>query len=475
MHIKKIALIILSGILFTACKNEAKNKKDEHENPNVLLIIVDDMSVADLGCYGNDFHETPNIDNLAGKGMQFTNAYAASPVCSPTRASIMTGQSPATLNLTDWITGKPSWSSEKLLAPKFRHDLPAEEITIAEYFKESGYKTASFGKWHLGGEGSLPTDHGFDINIAGNHAGLPPSYFYPYTDGDFVLPDLNKNGEKGEFLSDRLTNEAINWMVKNKNEPFFMYLSYFSVHVWLETKLELKNKYINKSANETYSSYTNPVYAGMIESLDQNVGKLIDSLEHHNIIENTIIVFYSDNGGLHKDESENTPATDNGIFREGKGHLYEGGIREPLIFYWEGQIKPGQKTKALFSSYDFLPTLTSLCNITTKPCEGLNFANHIINNDTIEERALFWHYPHYSYQEGKPSGAIREGDYKLIEFFEDNSIELYNLSTDPGETENIAKQNPEVANELLKKLHDWQEKTDAQMPTKNPDYVPESK
>jgi arylsulfatase A-like enzyme len=456
--------------MLLGCENDVSKKRGEHTNPNVLLILIDDMGIADLGCYGNDFHETPNIDSMAANGIQFMNAYASSPVCSPTRASLLTGKYPSTLNITDWITGKPSWPTEKLKAPEFLHQLPKEEVTIAEHFAENGYKTASFGKWHLGGEGSLPTDHGFDTNVAGNHAGLPPSYFYPYEHGDFILPDLNKNGQPGEFLTDRLTDEATNWIIENENQPFFMYLSYFTVHVWLETKSELKEKYIQKANEKHFKSFTNPVYAGMIETLDKNVGKIMDSLSMNNLLENTLIVFYSDNGGLHKDESENTPATHNGIYREGKGHLYEGGIREPLIFFWKDHIEPHQKTQAVFTTVDIFPTLTELCKLESSATEGISFADHILSNDSINERSVFWHYPHYSYQEGEPSGAIREGNYKLIEFFEDNRVELYDLSIDPSETRNLADQYPEIAKILLDKLHNWQMKTDAQMPVNNPNY-----
>jgi arylsulfatase A-like enzyme len=459
-------------ILVTSCNSKDSTNRQEHKKPNIIFILIDDMSIADLGCYGNDYHETPNIDMLANEGVKFTNAYASAPVCSPTRASILTGKYPASVHITDWITGKPSWQSEALLAPDFLHQLPLEETTIAEMLKENGYTTASFGKWHLGDEGSFPQDHGFDTNVAGNEAGLPPSYFYPYIDGDFVLPDLHTGGEEGEFLTDRLTREAMNWAIAKKDSSFFLYLPYFTVHIWLETKTELKEKYIEKAQADSFKSLTNPVYAGMVETLDHNIGNIINTLEENDLDENTLIIFYSDNGGLHKDESENTPATDNGIFREGKGHLYEGGIRVPLMFYWKNTLKPTISDEVVTST-DFMPTLAEFTGTKSPENEGVSLYQHLTEGSPLDERNIYWHYPHYSYQLGQPSGAIRAGNYKLIEFFEDGSTELYDLENDPGESKNLADSLPEI--DLLEQLHQWQTEAGAEMPTANPDYDPESK
>ena len=449
-------------------------KKTSNEKPNIIFILIDDMSIADLGCYGNDFHETPHIDSLAAQGVKFTNAYASSPVCSPTRASILTGKYPASVHITDWIPGKPSWVSESLLAPDFLHELPQEETTIAEMLKQNGYKTASFGKWHLGDEGSFPQDHGFDLNVAGNESGLPPSYFYPYIDGDFVLPDLHTGGEEGEFLTDRLTQEAMKWVIENKDTSFFLYLPYFTVHIWLETKPELKEKYLEKAQNGTFESLTNPVYAGMVETLDHNIGYIMNTLAEQNLDENTLIVFYSDNGGLHKDESENTPATDNGIFREGKGHLYEGGIRVPLMFYMKNTLK-GKTSDEVVTSTDFMPTIAELVGVDAPENEGLSLLPHVLEDESLQERNIYWHYPHYSYQMGEPSGAVRAGKYKLIEFFDDGSTELYDLENDPRETRNLSDSLPETQKDLLNQLKNWQKEVNAEMPTTNPDYIPKSK
>jgi len=473
LHFYFLWILLIS---FTGCKNKSTEKQTnkEHKKPNIIFILIDDMSIADLGCYGNDFHETPNIDMLAAQGVKFTNAYASAPVCSPTRASILTGKYPTSVHLTDWITGKPSWQSEALLAPGFLHELPHEEITIAEMLKEKGYTTASFGKWHLGDEGSFPQDHGFDTNVAGNESGLPPSYFYPYIKDDFVLPDLHTGGEEGEFLTDRLTAEAMNWVIENKDSAFFLYLSYFTVHIWLETKPELKEKYLDKAKNGTFKSLTNPVYAGMVESLDENIGYITNILDENNLDENTLVIFYSDNGGLHKDESENTPATDNGIYREGKGHLYEGGIRVPLMFYWKNVID-SRTSDGVVTSTDFMPTIAELIDAEPPENEGISLYTHLFEGSPLEDRSIYWHYPHYSYQLGQPSGAVRAGYYKLIEFFEDGSTELYDLKNDPGESRNLSDSLPEIQKDLLNQLHAWQKQVNAEMPTVNPDYVPESK
>ncbi len=462
------------ALLLTSCNSQDSGNTKSNDKPNIIFILIDDMSIADLGCYGNDFHETPHIDSLAAQGVKFTNAYASAPVCSPTRASILTGKYPATVHITDWITGKPSWQSEALLAPDFLHELPHEETTIAEMLKKNGYSSASFGKWHLGDEGSLPQDHGFDTNVAGNEAGLPPSYFYPYTDGDFILPDLHTGGTEGEFLTDRLTKEAMKWVIEQKDEPFFLYLSYFTVHIWLETKPELKEKYNKKAQNDSFNSLTNPVYAGMVETLDHNIGYIMNTLDKQGLDDNTVVIFYSDNGGLHKDESENTPATDNGIYREGKGHLYEGGIRVPLIIYWENTIE-NRVSDAVVTSTDFLPTLADLTDAEQPENEGISLYNHLMEGVPLGKRCIFWHYPHYSYQLGEPSAAVREGKYKLIEFFEEGTTELYDLEKDPAETRNLSDSLPEIRKKLLGQLHKWQEEVKADMPTANPDYDPQSK
>jgi len=465
-------LSFIQFFLITGCQMKPTSKK-AIVAPNILLILTDDLGINDLGVYGNDFHETPHLDSLARNGVMFTQAYTSSPVCSPTRASLLTGKNPAELNITDWIPGKPSWPNEKLVAPQIKHSLPHEEITIAELLQEEGYQTAFFGKWHLGGEGSLPTDHGFDVNVAGNHAGLPPSYFYPYTKDDFILPDLSTGGEEGEFLTDRLTEEALKWIKKNKDNPFFMQLSYFTPHIWLETKPKLQKKYQLKAENGNYNSYIQPVYAGMIETLDDNVGRIMAFLEEQGLLENTMVVFYSDNGGVNSDYGLD-PITDNGIYREGKGHLYEGGIRVPLIFYWQGRFEP-RISDELFTTMDFMNTFGEFVGEKWETKEGTSFYKYLTKNKETDRETLYFHYPHYSYQLSSPSGAIRAGDYKLIEFFEDHSTELYNISVDPSESHDISNSNPALRDSLASKLKQWRTDVNAAMPIPNPNYDPNYK
>ncbi|MFW6351428.1 MAG: sulfatase [Bacteroidota bacterium] len=468
----KKQLFISVPILFaTSCGISPQNESEEQIMPNILFILTDDLGIHDLGVYGNDFHETPHLDSLANYGVRFTQAYAASPVCSPTRASILTGKNPAELHLTDWIPGKPSWSSEKLLAPEFNHELPSDEKTIASMLKEIGYHTASFGKWHLGDTTSLPTDHGFDINVAGSHSGLPPSYFYPYIKEDFILPDLSTGGVEGEFLTDRLTDEALEWIQEKKDDPFFMFLSYFTPHIWLETKPELLEKYTVKAQYADFNASIDPVYAGMIETLDNNIGKIMEFLQYEDLLENTIVVFYSDNGGVNRDLGLD-PITDNGIFREGKGHLYEGGIRVPLIIYWKDQIE-ARTSDVPFISMDFVPTFGAMTGNNWDSGEGISFYDYLTQNIVPERNAMHFHYPHYSYQLSTPSGAIRSGDYKLIEFFEDFSTELYHIQKDPAESDDLSKIMPALRDSLQNKLHKWRDEVNAAMPVPNPDYEKE--
>ncbi len=467
-RIKKQLFIGVPMVLAAGCAIFPEKEAEEQIVPNILFILTDDLGINDLGSYGNDYHETPHLDSLASEGVRFTQAYTSSPVCSPTRASILTGKNPAELHLTDWIPGKPSRPSEKLLAPGFNHHLPLDETTLATLLKKLGYHTASFGKWHLGGENSLPTDHGFDVNMAGNHAGLPPSYFYPYIKDDFVLPDLSTGGKEGEFLTDRLTDEALQWIKEKKNEQFFMFLSYFTPHIWLETKPELLEKYTQKAESGEFEASVDPVYAGMIETLDHNIGKIMSFLQKEGLLENTVVVFYSDNGGVNRDLGLD-PITDNGIFREGKGHLYEGGIRVPLILYWKNKIEP-RISDVPFTSMDFMPTFGEMTGQQWETREGISFHRYLTQNTKPERNAMFFHYPHYSYQLSTPSGAIRSGDFKLIEFFEDFSVELYNIQEDPSESNNLESTMQTLRDSLKSELHQWREEVNAAMPVPNPDF-----
>ncbi len=423
----------------------------------MVFILVDDMSWSDPVCYGNRFYETPHIDRLARQGMRFTDAYAACPVCSPTRASIMSGKYPATLNLTDWLPGMHP-GNRKLIGPPFLRQLPPQEITIAETLQSAGYVTGSVGKWHLGGTGFLPEDQGFDVNVAGTAAGSPA--------GGYYLPNkMNLPGaRRGEYLTDRLSLEGCRFIRANRDKPFFLYLSHHSVHTPIQGKPELVEKYKRKFAAAEVRK--NAAYAAMMQSADESVGRVIDTLDELEIAERTIVFFMSDNGGL-------SGVTSNAPLREGKGHVYEGGIREPMIVRWPGVVRPGSTCGVPVSSVDFYPTILEMCGVRCDPkqqLDGESIVPLLKQTGGLKREAIFWHYPHYSPQRGVPAGAVRQGDYKLMELFEDGRLELYNLADDVGERNNLAEEMPEKTAELHKLLVEWRARVEARLPTKNPDY-----
>ncbi len=433
---------------------------------NFVFILIDDMGWTDLGCYGSKSYDTPNIDRLASQGMRFTNAYAACPVCSPTRASIMTGKYPARLHLTDWIPGRKQWPTAKLLTPSFRQELPLEEITLAEALKPAGYVSASIGKWHLGGEGFSPVEQGFDRNIGGTARGSPASYF-----GPFDLPGL-KGGPAGEYLTDRLSDEAEKFIEENKDRPFFLYLPEFAVHLPLEGKQELVAKYETKlRGSETQN---NPIYAAMVESVDQGIGRLMQKLDDLKIADRTVVILTSDNGGLRFEGKNTKPVTSNAPLRAGKGHLYEGGIREPLIVRWPGVVKPGSICHEPMISVDYFPTILEMAGLgrPRQPVDGVSLVPLLKQAGVPKRDAIYWHYPHYSNQGGPPSGAIRHGEFKLIEFFEDGRVEMYHLKNDPGERHNLAHVDPRLTTTLYSMLQQWRRSVGAVMPGSNPSYDP---
>ncbi len=445
----------------------AASAAPEPTRPNIVFLLLDDLGWRDLGCYGNTFHETPNIDQLARDGVKFTNAYAACPVCSPTRASILTGKYPARLHLTDWIPGRRQWPAARLLTPKFEQQLPLGETTLAEALKPLGYRTASIGKWHLGGEGFRPENQGFDVNIAGDQRGSPRSYF-----GPFDMPNL-KGTTKQDYLTETLTEAAEKFMEESAGRsPFFLYLPEFTVHIPLEARQAVVDKYRGRLGGR---DFPNPVYAAMVESFDQAVGRLRSKLDQLGIERNTIIILTSDNGGLRFEGGSKSPVTDNSPLRAGKGHLYEGGIREPLLAYWPGVTKAGALCDFPVSSVDFLPTILEMAGgKAPRPGEvdGVSLAAVLRGRAAPGRTDLYWHYPHYSNQGGVPAGAIREGDWKLIEFYEDGSLELYNLRDDLGERRNLAAREPKRAAALHEKLKRWRGNVDAAMPSPNPNYDP---
>ena len=492
--LKGIGLSVVLSM--STCLGKAVTTGNNTQKPNIVFILVDDLGWADLGCYGSKFYETPNLNCLASEGVRFTNAYASSPVCSPTRASILCGKYPARMDLTDWIPGRQSTHKpgpgQKLLCKEFAEEMKLEEYTIAEALKDEGYKTFFAGKWHIG-EDSIywPEHQGFEINKGGWKAGSPKGgYFSPYQN-----PRL-ESGPEGEYLTDRLTDECIQFLKDSKEEPFFLYLSYYTVHNPLNAKPETIEKYRKKAEclgitqverfvdrSEWKKVYgkgnfrerlvqDHAVYAAMVEHMDKNIGRLLEQINKLELDDNTIIIFTSDNGGL--STSEGSP-TSNLPLRGGKGWLYEGGIREPLIVKWPNVTKSGSVCETAVTSIDFYPTIlemTGLQTLSQQYKDGVSLVPLMKAQDNVEREAIYWHYPHYSNQGGRPSGAIRSGKYKLIEFYEDMHVELYDLEKDKGEQTNLANKHPEIVNDMRKKLNQWREDLDAKMPYSNPEYQP---
>ena len=432
--------------------------------PNFIVILIDDLGWADIRSYGSTLYDTPNVDRLASQGMRFTNGYAACPVCSPTRASIMTGRYPARLRVTDWIPGRKQWPTAKLLTPAFEQQLPLSEVTIAEALKPEGYTTAAIGKWHLGGEAFYPERQGFDVNIGGTDRGSPPSYFPPYK-----IPGVEPRSAD-DYLTDNLTARAQQFIESNKDRPFFLYFAHFAVHTPLGGKKELVAKYEQRvKAGE---GQNHPVYAAMVESMDDSVGGIMKKLDELKLADDTVVFFLSDNGGLRFEGKNTRHVTSNAPLRAGKGHLYEGGVRTPTIVRWPRKIAPGV-TDTPVSTVDVYPTILELAGAAGhghKPVDGLSLAPVLEKKGTLKRDAIFWHYPHYSNQGGAPGGAVRQGDFKLIEFYEDNHLELYNLKEDVGERNDLAAKMPAKAAELRKALHDWRGRVKAVMPEVNPAY-----
>jgi arylsulfatase A-like enzyme len=437
---------------------------------NFVFILVDDMGWRDLGCHGSSFYETPNIDRLAGDSVRFTDAYAACPVCSPTRASILTGKYPARLGITDWIPGRAPWPTAKLLTPRppeFKRELPLVEVTIPQMLRPAGYASASIGKWHLGGPAYHPDKHGFDLNVGGTERGQPASYF-----GPFNLPKL-QGGSRDEYLTDRLTVEAEKFIEANRNRPFFLYLPEFAVHLPKQAKSVLIDRFRMK-ADPTNPQH-DPTYAAMIASLDENVRRLMSKLDAFNLTPRTVVILMSDNGGVAYQGRQAEPITSNAPLRAGKGHLYEGGIREPMLIRWPGVTHAGTVCDVPVSSIDFFPTILDMAGIRVpRPAnvDGMNLAPLLRRSGTLRREAVYWHYPHYSDQGGYPSGAVRAGDYKLIEFYEDGRLELYNLAKDIREADDLSRREPKRTARMRQMLETWREAVGAVMPAPNPKYDP---
>lgn len=424
---------------------------------NVLLIAIDDWGASDAGCYGSRYYDTPNIDRLAASGMRFTQAYSACTVCSPSRAAIMTGKYPARLHITDWIAGHPyPWA--KLRPPDWTQHLPLEETTLAERFKTAGYATASVGKWHLGGPEFYPDRQGFDRNIGGTHAGQPPSYFSPYK-----ISTLS-DGPAGEYLTDRECAEALAFIESRRERPWFVYLPHHAVHTPLQARQALIEKYRRRAGNENVQG--NPVYAAMVESVDESIGRLLAGLDRMRLAERTIIALTSDNGGLLR-------STTNLGLRAGKGSAYEGGVRVPLIVRWPGVARAGSTSHVPVMGMDLHPTLLAMAGLQPpNEIDGDDFSTLLGGARTLNRRPLFWHYPHYHPGGATPYGAVRDGNLKLIEFYENDRIELYDLATDPEEKSDLAASRTDDAQRLRVRLRRWRHEVGAQMPLANPNYDP---
>lgn len=438
---------------------------------NIVFILADDLGGVDLGCYGADLHETPHIDRLARQGMRFTNAFSAAPVCSPTRASIMTGKHPARLRMTIWSEGAINPPRDrKPLPASSSPDLPLAEVTIAERLRDRGFRSASVGKWHLGGPIHYPEAQGFDVNIGGSLWGAPPTYFYPYrgaldnTKEIRYVPGLS-GGKTGEYLTDRLTDEGVRFLQSCAGEPFFLYLAHHSPHTPIEAKAEKIEKY--KSRIRPSMQHRNATYAAMLESLDEGVGRILAEIDRLGQTDRTIVVFTSDNGGLvnpNRDEA----VTDNAPFRSGKGTLHEGGIRTPLIVRWPGVTHAGSTSEEMVVSTDLNPTLLG----DSASTDGLSLLP-LLNGSAkqLSRDALFFHYPHY-YPTTTPVSAIRTREWKLLHYYEDGHDELYHLRQDPSETQNRAAAEPERAADLRRRLEAWLQESGARKPVPNPDFRP---
>ncbi len=471
---RTLAAFLLAGVFVGAMAAAPAPK------PNVILILADDLGWTDLASFGSDLHETPALDQLVRDGMKFTQNYSACTVCSPTRAALLTGKYPARLHITDWIPGSMP-DNPKLLVPDWTKFLPLEETTLAEVFKAAGYATASIGKWHLAKVGtneSYPESQGFDLNIAGTDKPQPPTFTAPWK-----IPTLTPEGKDGEHLTDRLGEEAVKWIESVKEKPFFLYLPHFAVHTPIQGRPDLVEKYRRKIAAKRAGTlnHKNPGYAAMMESLDTAIGRVRAKLAELKLTGRTIVIFTSDNGGrVTLDNINGVPTTSNVPLRVGKASAYEGGVRVPLIVSWPGVTPPGSVSAAPVITMDLFPTLVEMAGLPASPAktaiDGVNFAAVLRNSAAkLTRDTLFWHYPHHQhYQLGgaMPYGAIRAGDFKLVEFFNDMRVELFNIREDIGEQRDLAASMPEKTAELRTRLHAWRKEVDAQMPTPNPKYDP---
>jgi arylsulfatase A-like enzyme len=487
---------VLVGLVNVACISVSQGAMDK---PNVILFLIDDLGWADLGVTGSTFYETPHIDALAKEGVFFSNAYAANPVCSPTRASILTGKYPSRIGLSNHSGYPgPKGPKYKLTVPEVVGHIPLEDVSLAETLKEAGYKTGHIGKWHLQAHHMnrertyFPEANGFDLNIAGHRMGQPGSYYFPYTSEqhpDTNVPDM-EDGKDGDYLTDALTDKAIRFIEENRGGPFFLNLWYYTVHTPINPNKAKLDKYrkkatalgLDKTRQEAVADHQsfshryqdNPNYACMVESMDENIGRILNTLTALDLEKDTLVLFMSDNGGLSTGTGPNSP-TSCFPLRAGKAWVYEGGIRVPLIIKLPGKTKAGLKVDEPVVSTDLYPTILELAGLPLRPeqhVDGVSLKPLAAGEkDALEREALYFHYPHYHHINTMgPAGAVRMGDFKLVEVYETGTVELYNLSDDIGEQHDLADQMPELAARMKKMLHNWRVESGSKMTTVNPDY-----
>lgn len=459
------------------------------QRPNVIFILADDLGWRDLSGEGSDYYESPQLDALAASGMRFTQGYATCQVCSPSRASIMLGQFPARHGITDWIgaaTGTNWNRNDRVLPPEYVRRLPAQDVTLAEAFQDAGYRTFFAGKWHLGGEGSFPEDHGFDVNVGGHHRGSPPGgYFAPYNN-----PKM-QSGPDGESLPLRLADETVGFIRQTheaNQQPFLAYLSFYSVHGPIQTTEPLWQKYQQKAVAQGLPKsrfqidrtlpvrqvQDCPIYAGMVEAMDRAIGRVLTTIEELGLAENTIVVFTSDNGGV---SSGDAFSTSNLPLRGGKGRQWEGGIREPFFIRAPGITEPGSTCETPVTGADFYPTLLELAGLPLRPAQHVDGKSLVplLKQGDLPPRPLYWHYPHYGNQGGEPSSILLDGPWKLIHYYEDGRHELYHLEEDPSEQEDVADQHPQRTAEMWEQLDRWLTEVGAKRPQPDPRFDADKK
>ena len=482
LRMPRLVIITITLLLTLIGCGAPREVSQAPKKPNFIIFLVDDLGWSDGRVFGSDLYETPNIDRLAADGMRFTTGYAACTVCSPTRAAMMTGKYPGRTHVTDWIRGHQR-PYAKLNVPDWTMKIEASHTTIAEALGAAGYRTASVGKWHLMPNGDsdmndyVPEKHGFEVNIGGNEWGAPGSYFDPYTHPTQTsrgVGPLPPGGQEGDYLTDRLSEEAVKLIEGFGGEPFLLYFPFYSVHTPIQaTEADIEHY---KPLVKEGMLHTDPVYASMVTSVDRGIGLVRAKLEEMGITGNTVIILTGDNGGLDRDGSGRP--TENRPLREGKGSAYEGGVRTPAVVYWPGVTPAGSVSEEPVITVDYYPTILDIAGVEgdashNAEVDGLNLVPVLRDpNASLNREAIYWHYPHYHSQGSTPHSAIRAGDWRLVEFFEDSHAELYNLKEDIGEANDLAAEMPEKVAELKAKLAAWREEVGAQIPTENPNYDP---